>query len=180
MTSEKSFIGNIELVKSNDKFKPDDNIEINVKFSVLGALRESWNEKNWEKAYNNHDNAFKIKYGVKLYSGGLRKRELGKPVDTYRKAAIFWTRNPKLTQIAEKKIWVQIAKNFEPFIPRNEADAQELLLDFDEKIGFNASDLGDGKHKISAEVFVSWLKHDYTESFSEKTHSKEIEIEITK
>lgn len=180
MTSEKSFIGNIELVKSNNKFETEDNIVINVKFSVLGALREAWNEKSWEKAYNKHDNAFKLKYGVKLYGGGLRKHELGKPVDTYRKAAIFWTRNPKLTQVAEKKIWVQIAKNFEPFIPRNEAEAQELLLDFDEKIQFNASDLGNGKHKISAEVFVSWLKHDYTESFSEKTHSKEIEIEITK
>lgn len=180
MTSEKSFIGNVELVKPNGKFKKDDNVVINVKFSVLGALRESWNEKNWEKAYSKHDNAFKIKYGIKLFSGGLRKHELGKPVDTYRKAAIFWTRNPRLTQVAEKKIWVQIAKNFEPFIPRNEAEAQEMLLDFDEKIQFNASDLGDGKHKIGAEVFVSWLKHEYTESFSEKTHSKEIEIEITK
>jgi hypothetical protein len=123
---------------------------------------------------------FKLKYGVKLYTGGLRKREIGKPVDTYRKAALFWTRNPKLTQMAEKKIWVQIAKNFEPFIPKSLAEAQELLLNFNEKIEFKASDLGNGKHKVGAEVFVSWLKHDYTDTFNEKTHSKEIEIEITK
>jgi hypothetical protein len=82
--------------------------------------------------------------------------------------------------MAQKKIWVQIAKNFEPFIPRNETEAQQMLLDFDEKIQFNTSDLGAGTHKISAEVFVSWLKHEYAESFSEKIHSKEIEIEITK
>lgn len=180
MTSEKNFIGNIELIKSSDKFKSDDSVAINVKFSVLGALRDSWNEKSWAHAYEKHDNAFKLKYGIKLYSGGLRKHEIGKPIDMYRKAAIFWTRNPKLTQMAEKKIWVQIAKNFEPFIPRNETEAQQMLLDFDENIQFSASDLGDGKHKISAEIFVSWLKHEYTESFSEKTHSKEIEIEIIK
>jgi len=180
VTNEKSFIGNIELVKSNERFKLNENAIVNVKFSVMGALREAWNEKNWEEAYNKHDNAFKLKYGVNLYTGGLRKREVGKPLDTYRKAAIFWTRNPRLTQIAEKKIWVQIAKNFEPFIPRTQAEAQEMLLDFDEKMEFSTAELGDGKHKIGAEVFVSWLKHDYTESFSEKTHSKEIEIEITK
>lgn len=180
MTSEKSFIGNIELARSNDGFKLNENVIINVKFSIMGALREAWNEKNWEKAYNKHDNVFKLKYGVKLYTGGLRKREIGKPQDTYRKAAIFWTRNPKLTQIAERKIWVQIAKKFEPFIPRTQTEAQEMLLDFDEKMEFGASELGEGKHKIGTEVFVSWLKHDYTESFSEKAHSEEIEIEVTK
>lgn len=180
MTSEKSFIGNIELSRSNDGFKLNKNVIINVKFSIMGALREAWNEKNWEKAYNKHDNVFKLKYEVKLYTGGLRKREIGKPQDTYRKAAIFWTRNPKLTQIAERKIWVQIAKNFEPFIPRTQTEAQEMLLDFDEKMEFGASELGEGKHTIGAEVFVSWLKHDYTESFSEKAHSEEIEIEVTK
>ena len=180
MSSEKSFISEIELEKSNNKFKEDENVVLSVKFSVFGTLRENFNEKNWEKAYNKHDNVFKLKYGVKLYTSGLRKRELGKPLDTYRKVAIFWTRNPKLTQVAEKKIWVQIAKNFEPFIPKTQAEAQELLLDFNEKMEFKASELGSGKHKIVAEVFVSWLKHDYTEPFSDKSHSKEIEIEITK
>ena len=180
MSSEKSFISEIELEKSNNKFKEDENVVLSVKFSVFGALREGFNEKNWEKAYNKHDNVFKLKYGVKLYTGGLRKREVGKPQDTYRKAAIFWTRSPKLTQIAERKIWVQISKNFEPFIPRTQTEAQEMLLDFDEKMEFGASELGEGKHKIGAEVFVSWLKHDYTESFSEKAHSEEIEIEVTK
>lgn len=180
MTSEKSFISEIELEKSSEKFKLDENVIVNVKFAVMGTLREAFNEKSWERAYNKHDNAFKLKYGIKLYAGGLRKREIGKPVDAYRKVALFWTRNPKLTQMAEKKIWVQIAKNFEPFIPKTQREAQEMLLDFNEKMEFKASELGSGKHKIGAEVFASWLKHDYTEPFSGKLHSKEIEIEITK
>ncbi|MDE1766814.1 MAG: hypothetical protein KGI27_11165 [Thaumarchaeota archaeon] len=180
MTNEKSTIGEVLLVKSADKFGTSDNITINVKFSVTGGLREAFNEKNWERAYNKHDNVFKLKYGVKLYSGGLRKREIGTPLDTYKKAALFWTRNPKLTQMAEKKVWVQISKNFESHIPMNQAEAQQLLLDFDEKMEIKASDLGAGKHKIGAEVYVSWFKHDYTEEVDTKSNSREIEIEITK
>ena len=178
--TEKNTIGEALLERSADKFSLNDIITINVKFSVTGALREAFNEKSWERAYNNHDNVFKLKYGIKLYSGGLRKREIGKPVDTYKKAALFWTRNPKLTQMAEKKVWVQISKNFEPYIPMNQSDAQQSLLDFDEKIQFKASDLGAGRHKIGAEIYVSWLKHDYAEPYDGNTHSKEIEIEITK
>ncbi len=180
MTNEKNTIDKVLLEKSADKFGINDNISINVKFSVTGGLREAFNEKNWERAYNKHDNVFKLKYGVKLYSGGLRKREIGTPLDTYKKAALFWTRNPKLTQMAEKKVWVQISKNFEPHIPMNQVEAQQLLLDFDEKIDIKASELGPGKHKVSAEVYVSWFKHDYTEEFDAKTNSKEIEVEIIK
>ena len=55
----------------------------------------------------------KLKYGIKLVSSGLRKHDVGKPIDTYRKASIFWTRNPKLVNpMKEKRIWVQVAKNF--------------------------------------------------------------------
>ena len=176
----KNTISEISLTKTSDKFSVDENVAINVKFSIAGDLRDAFNEKRWEQAYNKHDNVFKLKYGIKLHSGGLRKKEVGSPVDTYRKAALFWTRNPKLTQMAEKKVWVQIAKNFEPFIPMTEAEAKGLLLDFDEKIQFSASELGVGKHKIGAEIYVSWHKHDYTDESELKSNAKEIEIEITK
>ncbi|MDE1875767.1 MAG: hypothetical protein KGH86_02905 [Thaumarchaeota archaeon] len=180
MTSDKNAISGVSLAKSSDKPRIEDSVTINVKFSITGAIREAFNERNWEKAYNNHDNTFKLKYGVKLHTGGLRKKEIGKPLDTYKKVALFWTRNPKLTQMGEKKVWVQVSKNFEPTIPNSQSEAQQLFLDFDEKIQFNASELGVGKHKIGAEVYVSWYKHDYAEQFDETAHSKEIEIEVTK
>lgn len=180
MTSDKNAISEVSLEKSSDKPRIEDSITINVKFSVTGALREAFTEKNWEKAYNNHDNTFKLRYSVKLHTSGLRKKEIGKPLDTYKKVALFWTRNPKLTQMGEKKIWVQISKNFEPLIPSSQSEAQQMFLDFDEKIQFNASELGVGKHKIGAEVYVSWFKHDYAEPFDQTTHSKDVEIEVIK
>ena len=97
----------------------------------------------------------------------------------FRKASIFRTRNPKLVNpMKEKRVWVQVAKNFEPIIKLTEEDVQKELFDFDEPIILSASDLGKGKHKVSAEIFASWNKHTYIEKNEEKMHSQEIEIEI--
>jgi len=174
-----SRISEILLLDSKDPHSSNDTIEINVKFSIEGDIRNAFNESNWTKAYNNNDVSFKLKYGVKLISGGFRKKEIGKTIDTYRKAAIFWTRNPKLVNpMKDRRIWVQVAKNFEPFIRLSEEEVRQELFDFNEKFTFKASDLGPGKHKIGAEVFASWQKHEYTESDSIKNNSKEIEITI--
>ena len=174
-----SEISNLNLVKDKDVYAIDDGITLNVKFSLNGDVRNAFNEKNWTHAYENNDNQFKLKYGIKLVSSGIRKHDVAKPIDTYRKASIFWTRNPKLVNpMKEKRIWVQVAKNFEPIIKLTEEDIQKELFDFDEPVILSASELGKGKHKVGAEVFVSWNKHTYTEKNEERMHSKEIEIDI--
>ena len=78
----------------------------------------------------------------------------------------------------EKRVWVQVAKNFEPIIRLTEEDSQKELFDFDEHVILSASELGKGKHKVVAEVFASWNKHAYIEKNEERMHSEEIEIEI--
>ena len=174
-----SEISNLMLVKDKEVYAADDGITLNVKFSLSGDVRNAFNEKNWTDAYEKNDNQFKLKYGIKLVSSGLRKHDVVKPIDTYRKASIFWTRNPKLVNpMKEKRIWVQVAKNFEPIIKLTEEDVQKELFDFDEAVILSASELGKGKHKISAEVFASWNTHPYIEKNEAKVHSEEIEIEI--
>jgi hypothetical protein len=174
-----SRISEIKLVNIKKEYALGDTVEINTSFSIEGDLRNSFNEVNWTKAYNNNDVSFKLKYGIKLLSGGFRKKEIGKTIDTYRKAAIFWTRNPKLVNPhKDRRIWVQVAKNFEPFIRLSEEEVRQELFDFNEKFSFKASDLGKGKHRIGAEVFASWQKHDYTEPGNIKNNSQEIEITI--
>jgi len=174
-----SEISDLILVKDKDVYTTADSITLNVKFSLNGEVRNAFNEKNWTDAYEKNDNQFKLKYGIKIASTGIRKHDVGKPIDTYRKASIFWTRNPKLVNpVKEKRIWVQVAKNFEPIIKLTEEDVQKELFDFDEPIILSAADLGKGKHKVGAEVFASWNKHIYIEKNEEKMHSQEIEIEI--
>jgi hypothetical protein len=172
-------ISDLELIKDKDDYTVNDDITVNVKFSLTGKVRDAFNEENWNIAYDKFDNQFKLKYGIKLVSGGLRKHNVGKPIDTYRKASIFWTRNPKLVNpMKERKIWVQVAKNFEPFIRLTVEDVQKELFDFDESVIFKASELGSGKHKIGAEVFVSWNKHEYIERDGEKMNVDGIEINV--
>ena len=174
-----SYISDIELLVEKDKFSSDENITINVKFSIWGMIRDAFNEKNWTEAYNKNDNTFKLKYGIKLFSVGFRKHEVSEAIDSYRKASLFWTRNPKLVNPHKnKRVWVQVAKNFEHYIRLTEKEVQQELFDFNEKISFNASELGKGKHKLGAEAWASWQKHDYTEPDNAKNQAKEIEIEI--
>jgi hypothetical protein len=178
MGSQKTMISEITLAQDKNEYSKNDDVVIGVKFSINGGLRDNFNEKNWTESYGKFDNVFKLKYGIKLASGGFRKHEL-KSVDTYRKASIFWTRNPKLVNpMKEKRVWVQVAKNFEPFIRLTEEEVRQELFDFDEKITIKASELGSGKHKIGAEVYASWQKHHFTESGDAKSNSKEIEITI--
>ena len=66
-------ISDIHLEKSKDEFSLDDDIRINVKFSINNGLRDSFTEKNWTDAYNQNDNTIKLKYRIKLLKGGLRK-----------------------------------------------------------------------------------------------------------
>ncbi|RNJ76868.1 MAG: hypothetical protein EB829_05900 [Nitrosopumilus sp. H8] len=174
-----SRISEIRLASSKPEYAPDENVEVNVRFAIEGGLRDAFTEENWTKAYGSNDVSFKIKYGVKLTSGGFRKKEMGRTVDTYRKASIFWTRNPKLVNpMKEKRVWVQVAKNFEPFIRLSEEEVRQELFDFDERFVFGASDLGSGRHKVVAETFASWQKHDYTEAGSVKNGSGELEITV--
>ena len=175
-----STISNLELVKDKDEYSLDDNITINVIFSLNGVIRAAFNEKNWTMAWDKNDNQFKLKYGIKLVSGGLRKHGVGSPINSYRKASIFWTRNPKLVNpMKERKIWVQVAKNFEPYVKLTVEDTRKELFDFNEQVIVSASDLGIGNHKIGAEVFVSWNKHEYVEADHEKTRAEEIEVKIS-
>ena len=172
-------ISEIKLEKTKEAFSSDDNITINVRFSIKGDLRESFTEKNWTEAYEKNDNTFKLKYGIKLQKEGFRKQDIGKNIDTYRKASIFWTRNPKLVNpMKEKRIWVQVAKNFEPFIRLTEEEVRQELFDFSEEFHFKASELGKGKHKIGAVAFVSWQTHEFIEKGESKSQAEGIEITI--
>ena len=173
-----TMISNIQTLKDKEVYALNDRITLNVKFSITGLLRDSFTEENWTKSYEKYDNVFKLKYGIKLNKSGLRKNSINE-IDCYKKAAIFWTRNPKLVNpMKEKRIWVQVAKNFKPVIRLTEEEVREELFDFDEKIIVDAKELGAGKHQINAETHASWQKHDFIEKDEVKSQGKETEIII--
>jgi len=174
-----SEIANLQIASSKTEYSLDESVVLSVRFGIRGQLWDAWNEEAWTRAYDNNDVAFKLKYGLKAQSGGFRKRALGSPTSSYRKASIFWTRNPKLVNaMKDRRVWVQIAKNFTPIIRLTEEEVREELLDFDETIKFPASELGKGAFKVLVSAHASWQKHDYIEAGSCEGSSSEIEIKV--
>ena len=171
-------IGGMELYSAREEYRTDEAIKVRVKFAVRGGIRNAFNEKNWTEAYENNDNLLKVKYAIRLVSGGLRKHELAS-VDSYRKASIFWTRNPKLVNpMKDKRVWVQVAKNFVPYIRLSEEEVRSELFDFDEEMGFKASELGRGRHRVSAEASASWQKHRYADAGTARGSAGGLEIVV--
>ena len=147
-------ISGIEILKDKEAYTVNDTILFNVKFSITGLLRDSFTEENWTKSYEKYDNVFKLKYGIKLNKTGLRKSSINE-IDSYRKASIFWTRNPKLVNpMKEKRIWVQVAKNFKPIIRLTEEEVREEFFDFDEKIIIEAIKLR--KNFFISNLFINF------------------------
>lgn len=174
-----SWISDVIVSSPKERFSAGERAVVSVKFSIMGAIRDSFTEENWTRAYDANDVSFKLRYGVRLVSGGFRKRAVGIVIDSYRKASIFWTRNPKLVNpMKDRRVWVQVAKNFTPIIRLTEEEVREELFDFDETISFRAFELGTGSCSVSAEVQASWQKHAYIGAESCKSSSAEIKLDV--
>ena len=163
-----SFIADASLAKSQDSVKAGQPLTLSLSFKIDGAIRQAFVQKNWERAYNKHDNGFRMTIEVDVKSG--RKTVL--PLKFVRKAALFWTRNPKIPF----RIWVSVVKDDTPFYPLTEEEARSQLFDVNKVIELSGRDLDSGAQKLHAEIRVSWGKHDYTEPMEIKAKSNEIEL----
>jgi hypothetical protein len=163
-----SFIAGTSLEKSQDSVKSGQPLTLSLSFKVEGAIREAFTQKNWERAYNKHDNGFRMTIEVDIKSG----RKIVMPLKFVRKAALFWTRNPKIPF----RIWVSIVKDDAPFYPLEEEEALSLLFDVNKVIVLSGKDLDSGTQKLYADIRVSWGKHDYTEPTEIKGKSNEVEL----
>ena len=163
-----NFIDGAILSKSQISVRPDQPLTMSLSFRIEGSIRDAFSQKNWERAYNKHDNGFLMKIEIDLKSG-RRRIALIKLV---RKAALFWTRNPKIPY----RIWVTIIKDDTPFYPLTEEEAKSLLFDVNKVIELKGSDFDSGTHKIYTDIKVSWGKHIYTEPNEIKGKSNDIEL----
>src|ERR671923_841578 len=164
-----SFIASATLAKSQESVRPDHPLTLSLSFRVEGSIREAFSQKNWERAYNKHDNTFRMTIEVDLKSG----RRTIVPLKFVRKASLFWTRNPKITY----RIWVSIIKEDTPFYPLSEEEARSLLFDVNKVIELTGSHLDSGgTHKLYADIRVSWGKHQYTEPTEIRGRSNDIKL----
>ncbi|HZB80537.1 MAG TPA: hypothetical protein VE264_04595 [Nitrososphaera sp.] len=163
-----SFIDSATLAKSQESVRSDQPLTLSLSFRIQGSIREAFSQKNWERAYNKYDKGFLVKIEIDLKSG-RRRIALIKLV---RKAALFWTRNPKIPY----RIWVSIVRDDTPSYPLTEEEAKSLLFDVNKVIELKGSDFNSGTHKLYTDIKVSWGKHAYTEPNEIKGRSNDIEL----
>ena len=168
--NKESFIDNITLKKIAEKSNIENMITLSLNFTINGFIRETFTQNNWEKAYNKHDNIFRlgIKLDIKNNGHVIESRKL------LRKAILFWTRNPKI----KNRIWITIVKDETPYYPLEEEEAKNLLFNFQKEIEIDSTKLKDGKNKMAIKIIISWGKHDYIEKeeMTNETDIEEIEI----
>src|SRR5918995_91662 len=144
-----------KLNRLQDKEKKgDESLKLSLSFKIQGNIREVFDQKNWERAYNIHDNIFLITIEISLKDG--RKAVLQNKF--VRKAILFWTRSPKIPF----RIWVSIIKDDTPFYPTTVEEAKSLLFDINKLIELNGDHLERGNREFSTDIKVSWGKHFYT------------------
>jgi hypothetical protein len=145
-------------------------LTLDLSFRIDGHIRHVFNPRIWESAYTKHDNVFRLSIEVTV-KAGRAKLLLTKLT---RKAALFWTRNPKITS----RIWVYITSDDTPFYPNSVEEAKSLLFDFDRRIHVDTSNLGAGNHLLCAQVNASWESHHYTERSEITAVSNTIKVDI--
>ena len=150
-----SSISDINVGSSHDSIRSNDVLTLSLSFNIDGLIRENFSQKNWERAYDKHDNGFRLTISLVLKVG----RNTIDKVKFVRKAALFWTRNPKLSH----RVWVSIIKDETPHYPLTIEEAKSLLFDVTKTMELDSNKLKEGENKIQVSIKVSWGKHVYTD-----------------
>lgn len=170
MDDNVSYISALVLKKAQQQSLNKDLTLLTLSFSINGLIRKVMTQKNWEKAYNKHDNILRLTIKLAVKNNG-------KIIDSkkfIRKAIFFWTRNPKI----DHRIWIMITKDENPFYPLEEEEARDLLFDFHNDIEITPDKLKKGKNKISVLVEMSWGKHEFIDKNQLKEESNIEQIDF--
>jgi hypothetical protein len=155
LNEQENSISDIKISQLTDSHANDNQTPIEIRFRIDGKIREGFEQKNWERAYNKHDNIFRVTIILEV----IAKRNTLFSKKLVRKAAFFWTRNPKI----QHRIWIQIVKDDMPYYPLSVEEAKSLLFDFDKVIDLDNTVLDSKTNKINVKIKVSWSKHNFTE-----------------
>lgn len=166
-----SSISDIKVGSSHDCIRSNEVLTLSLSFNIDGLIRENFSQKNWERAYDKHDNGFRLTISLDLKVG----RNTVDKSKFVRKAALFWTRNPKLSH----RVWVSIIKDETPHYPLTIEEAKSLLFDVTKTMELDSNKLKEGENKIHVSIKVSWGKHLYTDPIELHGETKAVIVNKT-
>jgi hypothetical protein len=166
-----SSISDIKIGSSHDSIKSNEILTLSLSFNIDGSIRENFSQKNWERAYDKHDNGFRLTISLDLKVG----RNSVDKAKFVRKAVLFWTRNPKLSY----RVWVSVIKDETPHYPLTIEEAKSLLFDVTKTMELESNKLKEGENEIHVSIKVSWGKHLYTDPFELHGETKVVKVKRT-
>ena len=165
---QRSSISDIKLGTSHDSIRSNETLTLSLSFNINGLIREIFSQKNWERAYDKHDNAFRLSVLLDVRVG----RKFIDKIKFVRKAILFWTRNPKLSY----RVWISIIREETPYYPLTIEEAKSLLFDVTKTIVIDSKMLKKGENKIQISIKASWGKHLYTEPSELRGETKFVKV----
>ncbi|HZD35755.1 MAG TPA: hypothetical protein VE130_11170 [Nitrososphaeraceae archaeon] len=167
--SRGNFISETKLETVQESEVSSNVVHLRLSFSITGPIRRAFNQPTWEKAYNRHDNSFRLEIHIviKINNQTLLTKKY------VRKAVLFWTRNPKIPF----RIWIFIVQEDVPLYPLSVEEALSLLFDINKIIEVSRDRIRSSNGEIHAHIRVSWGRHDFTEpvELSAKTNSTRLD-----
>ena len=165
---QRSSISDIKLGTSHESIRSNETLRLSLGFNIDGLIREIFSQKNWERAYDKHDNAFRLSVLLDVMVG----RKSIDEIKFVRKAILFWTRNPKLSY----RVWISVIKDETPYYPLTVEEAKSLLFDVTKTIELESNNLKKGENQIQIDITVSWGRHLYTEPLELHGHTKIVKV----
>jgi hypothetical protein len=164
---------------SSDKmsYEGDETIKANVKFRIVGGLREAFHPDVWTVAWEDFDKILRLTLKLSLRERtGLRSRKLAEVKKVVRRASFYWSRDPDLPY----RIWAMIVpeNGGPPKIPHNVEDAKSKMLDIEKEFDLPASLLGTGKHTLVAEAAVRWGRRSFIEKGEASAQSRPLVVSV--
>jgi hypothetical protein len=167
--SRGNFISETKLETIQKKEVSSNAEHLKLSFSIIGPIRRAFNQSTWEKAYNKHDNSFRLEIHIviKINDQTLLTKKY------VRKAVLFWTRNPKIPF----RIWIFIIQEDVPLYPLSVEEALSLMFDINKIIEVSRDRIRSSNGKIHADIRVSWGRHEFTEpvELSARTNSTRLD-----
>jgi hypothetical protein len=163
-------IKNAKLTAPQKELKHGDQMRFRIIFNIHGEIRRAFDQRSWERAYNLHDNLFRIKIDVELKSNRKKLAQLS----SFHKASLFWTRNPNLPY----RIWIFIIKDDATFYPSDVEEARSLLFDVEKELTIDTSQFDTNVQEVYAQIRIWWGKHNYTPSCELRAKTNKLSLKI--
>ncbi|MDG6938797.1 MAG: hypothetical protein JRN39_00100 [Nitrososphaerota archaeon] len=159
----------------------DQNVDVRVRFSIQGGLRDAYDRSCWQTAYAEHDTLLRIIFHAGIYrkAGGVLDRAVVKKTKFVKKGKLYWTRNPDLTDNTANRIWSFVVdEDGAARVHDKEEDVKDTLFTFDRTLTIPAGSLKKGTNTLFVKASARWFRHTYAGSGSLSGSSRQFDVAI--